>query len=71
MLVASDLNGTLTTGSPILAVARWVKPENPCCTVQTGVNYSSNIVIYKKTWRINERYDQTNYAGHHVGSRVL
>lgn len=29
MLVASDLNGTLTTGSPILAVARWVKKNQP------------------------------------------
>ena len=29
MLVASDLNGTLTTGSPILAVARWVKENQP------------------------------------------
>jgi len=29
MLVASDLNGTLTTGSPILAVARWVKQNQP------------------------------------------
>jgi len=29
MLVASDLNGTLTTGSPILAVARWVKKNKP------------------------------------------
>ena len=29
MLVASDLNGTLTTGSPILAVARWVKDNQP------------------------------------------
>jgi len=29
MLVASDLNGTLTTGSPILAVAHWVKKNQP------------------------------------------
>lgn len=29
MLVASDLNGTLTTGSPILAVAQWVKKNQP------------------------------------------
>ena len=29
MIVASDLNGTLTTGSPILAVARWVKKNHP------------------------------------------
>ena len=29
MLIASDLNGTLTTGSPILAVARWVKRNQP------------------------------------------
>ncbi len=29
MIVASDLNGTLTTGSPILAVARWVKNNQP------------------------------------------
>ena len=29
MIVASDLNGTLTTGSPILAVARWVKEHQP------------------------------------------
>ena len=29
MLVASDLNGTLTTESPILAVARWVKKNQP------------------------------------------
>jgi len=29
MLIASDLNGTLTTGSPILAVARWVKKNQP------------------------------------------
>ena len=29
MLVASDLNGTLTRGSPILAVARWVKKNQP------------------------------------------
>ena len=29
MLVASDLNGTLTTGSTILAVARWVKENQP------------------------------------------
>lgn len=29
MIVASDLNGTLTTGSPILAVARWVKENQP------------------------------------------
>ena len=29
MLVASDLNGTLSTGSPILAVARWVKKNQP------------------------------------------
>jgi len=29
MLVASDLNGTLTTGSPILAVSRWVKQNQP------------------------------------------
>jgi len=29
MLVASDLNGTLTMGSPILAVARWVKKNQP------------------------------------------
>jgi phosphoserine phosphatase len=29
MLVASDLNGTLTTGSPILAIARWVKENQP------------------------------------------
>ncbi len=25
MIVASDLNGTLTTGSPILAVAKWAE----------------------------------------------
>lgn len=31
MIVASDLNGTLTTGSPILAVARWVKKYQPDC----------------------------------------
>jgi phosphoserine phosphatase len=29
MIVASDLNGTLTTGSPILAVARWVRKNQP------------------------------------------
>lgn len=29
MLIASDLNGTLTTGSPILAVAHWVKKNQP------------------------------------------
>lgn len=29
MIIASDLNGTLTTGSPILAVARWVKKHQP------------------------------------------
>ena len=29
MLITSDLNGTLTTGSPILAVARWVKENQP------------------------------------------
>jgi len=29
MLIASDLNGTLTTGSPILAVARWVEKNQP------------------------------------------
>ncbi|MCK5795479.1 MAG: haloacid dehalogenase-like hydrolase [Anaerolineales bacterium] len=29
MLITSDLNGTLTTGSPILAVARWVKKNQP------------------------------------------
>lgn len=29
MLIASDLNGTLTVGSPVLAVARWVKKNQP------------------------------------------
>lgn len=29
MIVASDLNGTLTTGSPILAIANWVEKYQP------------------------------------------
>lgn len=29
MLVASDLNGTLTTGSPVLAVYRWLEENQP------------------------------------------
>lgn len=29
MLVASDLNGTLTTGSPVLAVYRWLQANQP------------------------------------------
>ena len=32
ILIASDLNGTLTTGSPVLAVYRWLtenQPESP------------------------------------------
>lgn len=28
-IVASDLNGTLTTGSPVLAVARWLSENQP------------------------------------------
>ena len=28
-IVASDLNGTLTTGSPVLAVARWLAKNQP------------------------------------------
>ncbi len=29
MIVASDLNGTLTTGSPILAIANWAEKNQP------------------------------------------
>lgn len=29
MIVASDLNGTLTTGSPILAIANWAEENQP------------------------------------------